>query len=82
MSLHGTTTTGATITDGVEAAKHGVFEESMMHVSMLVFLFQDLDSILRRDSTRSFGVVFNDKASKRLTYDQTYIERLARIGPR
>jgi hypothetical protein len=34
--LHRPTTAGATITDGVKAAEHGVLEESMVYVAALV----------------------------------------------
>jgi hypothetical protein len=46
VGLHRATAARAAVADGVEAPEHGIFEKGVVHMSALVFGFQDFDGLV------------------------------------
>jgi len=80
--LHRPTAAGAAITDGVEAAQHGVLEESVVHVAPFVLGAQDLHRFCWRDPAGTTRVMLGHETGERLADDQADVERQAGVGAR
>ena len=73
LGLHSSAAAGAAVTNGIEASKHGVFEEGVMNVPSLVFVFQNLNRLIRSDPAGALRVVFDYKTRKWFADNQAYI---------
>jgi hypothetical protein len=74
MGLDGATAAAAAVTDGIKAIQHGVFEECMMHMAACMLSLQDIHALLGRDPPGTERVVFDYKAGKRLTDNETDVK--------
>ena len=49
MRVHRAAAAFAAVADSIKALQHGILEEGVMHVSTLVFGFQDVDGFFAGD---------------------------------
>ena len=75
MGLNGAAAAIAAVADGVKAIKHGVLEKCMVHMAACMFCQQDIDALLTRDPPGTEWVVFDDKAGKGFTDNETDVKR-------
>lgn len=74
MGLDGAAAAAATVTDGIKAIQHGVLEECMMHMATCMLSLQDIYALHRRDPPGTERVVFDDKAGKGFTDNETDVK--------
>lgn len=67
------------ITDGVESAQHGIFEESMVHVPPLILFIQDSQRLSLADAPPALGMLVDHHPHERLPDDDANVHRLAGV---
>lgn len=70
-----------TVADGVEAIQHGILEKCVVYVALFMLCLQEFDAFFPCNPPCPSWVVFNDKADKGLTDDQTNVERQTGVCP-
>jgi hypothetical protein len=73
--MDGSATAIAAVADGVKAIKHGVLEKCMVHMAACMFCHQNIYALLTRDPLGTEWVVFDDKAGKGFTDNETDVKR-------
>ena len=74
MGINGAATAFAAIADGVEAIQHGVLEKCVVHMAACMLRPKKFDAFFRCNPPGSLWMVFDDKAGKWLTNNQTDIK--------
>jgi hypothetical protein len=68
------TAAGTAVADSIKASQHSILEESMVHMTALIFRLENFNCLSLCDPTRTLGMMLDDQASEGLTDDQAYIQ--------